>query len=185
MLFASDTIPTLVLSGIGAGFVALAAVVSKLWLDLRILAVQEKDCQVSLARTDERLQSAIKQLNQLQAIVFAQQPATAPVATVTTDEDGVIRNIDAGVTVLLHYTYDELIGQNVDMLIPPRLRPLHHIGMEKVKASRAVLGWSQVVKGFALMKDGHEMPAIINVSAFQSGQDHWLYTATISRRPSA
>ena len=52
-------------------------------------------------------------------------------ASVTVDRDGIIHQWGDAVTEVVGYSADEALGQNLNVVIPPVLRPLHWWGFDR------------------------------------------------------
>jgi PAS domain S-box-containing protein len=74
-------------------------------------------------------------------------------ATITVDRDGVIRQWSDAVTDLVGHSADETLGRNLDVVIPPVLRPVHWWGFDRTM-SRGRPGDRDTMTVPALRKDG-------------------------------
>lgn len=54
-----------------------------------------------------------------------------PDAVAAVNQQGVIIQVNSQTETLFGYTRDELIGQRVEMLVPDRQRPQHHLHRER------------------------------------------------------
>ena len=80
-----------------------------------------------------------------------------PRATVTVDRDGTIHQWGEAVTELVGYSADEAVGRNLNVVIPPVLRPLHWWGFDRaMKRGTMSRGTLKVP---ALCKDGRMVVA--------------------------
>jgi PAS domain S-box-containing protein len=70
-------------------------------------------------------------------------------ATVTVDRDGIIKQWGEAVTELVGYSADDAIGQSLNVVIPPVLRPLHWWGFDRA------------------MRRGHMSDGMLNVPALR------------------
>jgi PAS domain S-box-containing protein len=87
---------------------------------------------------------------------------SAPDAIVATDTTGTVVFCNEHAQLMFGYTRDELLGKNVESLIPVRFRKPHveHVS----RYARALPGRHEMARGRALSamhRDGHEFPAII------------------------
>ena len=82
----------------------------------------------------------------------------SPDAIVVTDADGRITSINSQVERLFGYVRQELIGQDVEILVPERFRKAHpgHRGAYNAHASVRPMGAS--LELFGRCKDGTEFP---------------------------
>jgi PAS domain S-box-containing protein len=74
-------------------------------------------------------------------------------ATVTVDRDGIIHQWGDGVTEVVGHTADNALGQSLNVVIPPVLRPMHWWGFDR--AMRRGRMSSRPLKVAALCDDGH------------------------------
>lgn len=103
---------------------------------------------------------------------------SAPDATVIVDENGVIQMINHQTENLFGYTRKELIGQQVELLIPPELKDkhIHHRGTFS-KAAR-VRSMGAGIELNALKKNGTRFPVEISLSPIQT-EDGMLVSASV------
>lgn len=97
----------------------------------------------------------------------------APDAFILTDPSGQIVQLNARAEELFGYRRDELVGQPVELLIPPRLRAVH----EEHRSDYTRNAGRMVKMGAALSclrKDGSEFPADINLSPLQTNRGNLL-----------
>lgn len=96
----------------------------------------------------------------------------APDAFILADAGGVIVQINAQAEQLFGYSRQELLGQLVEVLIPPRLRNAHVAHRDGyVKQSHSM----QMGAGLqCLRKDGTEFPGDINISPLQTHRGRLL-----------
>lgn len=91
-----------------------------------------------------------------------------PVAIITTTAKGVIRDVNHAVSVMLGYAREELIGQSIEVLIPPRYRKGHpdqRDGFMKKPKERKIGGGRDLT---AQHKDGSEVRTEIAVRMVQT-----------------
>lgn len=92
----------------------------------------------------------------------------SPDAIVVTDADGRITSINSQVDRLFGYVRQELIGQDVEILVPERFRKAHpgHRGAYKAQASVRPMGAN--LELFGRCKDGTEFPVDIMLSPMET-----------------
>src|SRR5262249_16635496 len=93
-----------------------------------------------------------------------------PMAFIAINRDGVIELVNAQAEKLFGYRRDELLGQPVEMLVPPRFRT-NHPGHRPsfCAASRArLMGAGRDLAG--LRKDGTEFPIEIGLNSIVTGE---------------
>jgi PAS domain S-box-containing protein len=103
---------------------------------------------------------------------------SAPDATVIVDENGVIQMVNHQTENLFGYTRNELVGQQVEILIPPELTNKHvqHRG-NFVKAAR-VRSMGAGIELNALKKNGTRFPVEISLSPIQT-EEGMLVSASV------
>jgi len=78
-------------------------------------------------------------------------------ATVTVDRNGIIEQWGDGVTEVVGHSAGDVLGQSLDVVIPPRLRPVHWWGFDyAMKTGRL---HRKLFKVPALRKDGRVIVA--------------------------
>jgi PAS domain S-box-containing protein len=100
---------------------------------------------------------------------------TAQDAIFTIDESSTVTFCNAAVERTFGYKPAELIGRNLDLIIPERLREAHHRGIERYLRTRTRhIPWTGV-ELTALHKDGHEFPCELSFGEWTSG-DQTIFT---------
>ncbi|HEU4522248.1 MAG TPA: PAS domain S-box protein, partial [Thermoanaerobaculia bacterium] len=93
---------------------------------------------------------------------------TAQDAIFTIDEHSTIHFCNPAVQRLFGYAPSELVGQNLDVIIPERLRAAHHRGIARYLETRQRnIPWSGIELP-ALHRDGHEFPAEMSFGVWES-----------------
>jgi PAS domain S-box-containing protein len=88
----------------------------------------------------------------------------APVAMLMADKAGSLTQVNSGAERLFGYPKDELLGRNVDVLLPERLRPQHRelrASFHEAPAAR-LMGAARELHGRC--KDGRELPVEIGLN---------------------
>ena len=96
-------------------------------------------------------------------------------AIVTIDTDSTIRFANAAVENLFGYLPDELIGEPLTNVMPPRYRGEHFDGMQRfVQTGERALDWN-AIEFPAQHRDGHEIPVSVSFSEFEEdGQQRFV-----------
>jgi PAS domain S-box-containing protein len=103
----------------------------------------------------------------------------APAAVILVDRNGKIVHVNALTESLLGYERNELIGQPLETLVPPRYRATHVGDRTRFfdHSSRRPMGAGRDLH--ALRKDGSEVPVEIGLAPFET-QDGTMVMATVT-----
>jgi PAS domain S-box-containing protein len=94
----------------------------------------------------------------------------APDAMVIIDSGGVIRYANRQVSALFGYSYDEVIGKRVELLMPERYRQRHLGHREAYFSSIRTRPMGLGLDLFGLRRDGTEFPVEISLSPIEQGE---------------
>jgi PAS domain S-box-containing protein len=91
---------------------------------------------------------------------------SAPDAILVIDEDSVILSANPATERVFGYAPDELVGRQLSVLIPERLRAAHHRGITRyLRSGRRNIPWTGVELP-GLHKDGREFPVEVSFGEF-------------------
>lgn len=92
---------------------------------------------------------------------------------ITLDDTGTIQSFNSGASGIFGYTSEEAVGQNITMLMPSEMRPVHQAGMQRYLATGIprVIGQKNVELP-GLHKDGSRfvLELAISETSFDSGR---------------
>src|SRR5260370_17706350 len=95
----------------------------------------------------------------------------SPDAVIVVDERGRITRVNDQVKMMFGYTSRELIGQRIEILIPPRFRGRHVANRSNYMSAPRLREMGVDLDLYALRKDGSEFPADIMLSPVNT--DEW------------
>jgi len=103
---------------------------------------------------------------------------SAPDATVVVGADGLIKLVNAQAELVFGYRREDLIGREVAMLVPPRLRSVHraHVGGLFERPHARAMGEQRELYG--VRQDGSEFPVEISLGVLETA-DEVLVSAAI------
>lgn len=94
----------------------------------------------------------------------------APQAILLIDSQSKIVLVNERVLEVLGYNGDELLGQSLDILLPPQYRDRHSLMVEKFLATPRTRQMGQGIDLVALRKDGEQIPVEIGLSHIPSSK---------------
>jgi PAS domain S-box-containing protein len=124
---------------------------------------------VSVARDLSRDLAARREVRQLEE-QFRLLVEGAPTGMVMVDAEGTIRLVNARIEQLFSYKREELLGREIEILVPPRFR-LQHPGHRSLffdSPMPRAMGAGRDL--FGLRKDGSEFPAEIGLNPIQTAE---------------
>jgi PAS domain S-box-containing protein len=92
-----------------------------------------------------------------------------PDAVAAVNQQGVIIQVNSQTETLFGYTRDELIGQSVEMLVPERQRPQHHLHRESFHSRPKIRRMGSGLDLYGRRLDGSEFPVEISLSPVATG----------------
>ncbi len=92
-----------------------------------------------------------------------------PDAVAAVNQQGVIIQVNSQTETLFDYTRDELIGQSVEMLVPERQRPQHHLHRESFHSRPKIRRMGSGLDLYGRRRDGSEFPVEISLSPVATG----------------
>ena len=102
--------------------------------------------------------------------IFEKLFEASPDATVVTDAEGRITSINSQVELLFGYGRQEIIGQDVEILVPERFRQAHPGHRDAYKTHASVRPMGAGLELFGRRKDGSEFPVDIMLSPMETAE---------------
>lgn len=115
---------------------------------VQALAVKAERVERDLSASEERFQSVMQTAND--AIILA-------------DRRGHIVFWNDAARRLFGYTYEEVAGQPLTIIIPPRFRAAHQEGFERLQSTGEARVIGRTIEVYGLRKDGKEFPAELSI----------------------
>lgn len=137
-----------------------------------------------LERINAKLQKEITERIQTQndletsRALFSDLFELSPDAIFLVEQDGTISRVNNQAAAVFGYQKNELLGQNIEMLLPDHARTVHieHRNRFHVNPQRRVMGAG--VELFGLSKSGEQFPVDVMLSPVKSGDD-WLVISVV------
>ena len=131
-----------------------------------------------LRAANKELAASHKALRQSEAR-FRSILATVPEAIITIDERGLIESFSPAAARLFGYAPDEVIGKNINILMPSPYREEHDGYLARYRATKEkrIIGKGRVVVG--QRRDGTTFPMELAVGEVRLGEDRHLFTGFI------
>lgn len=150
--------------------------------ETQITSLQEEhnECIQDKAQTKAEIQILKHQVEQLQRLSTA--ATVSMMATVTADDSGTIVDADEAVRDILGWRAIDLVGQNVDMIIPKRIRARHHAGLERTRESGSGRPPDIALQTYALTRDRREIPVIVSLNPWRDETGKKMISAQIVHR---
>lgn len=104
---------------------------------------------------------------------------SAPDAIVISNKEGKILIVNAQTEKLFGYKRNELIGKNIEILVPERFHPIHVRHREGYVADPKVRGMGIGMELFGKHKDGHEFSVEISLSPVEFEEEGLTVVAAI------
>lgn len=150
-----------------------------------MIAVHAK--QAACEKENTELRGEVKLLQMAMSRVQARvgdTPAQTSPCLIIIETDGTIRDASPATGPVLGWLSTELIGKNVEVVVPEDLRARHREALTKVAAMGQPPWSDRVVLTEALTKNGRRVKVSVKIRGWQTGGGHWLLSGEISERQS-
>lgn len=143
---------------------------------IQLVQNEARSCQEALEATRRRI-SVLED-----RILSVDEAAHQVAAQVLATQDGIITLVNASACLLFGYIRPEnMIGQNIEMLIPERLRSHHREALSQIRKVGFLDTYSRVLDTVCLCKNGSERPVSIHIQV-EKKDGNALFLATIHQR---
>ncbi len=102
-------------------------------------------------------------------------------ALIFADRDGLIQLWNPGAEAVFGYAADEVIGKNLDIIIPERLRRAHWDGYDKALAAGHTMHGRRALPTRSMRKDGSKLYVELSFSIVKDAQGVVLGAMAIGR----
>ena len=97
------------------------------------------------------------------------------------DRDGIVRLWNLGAEAIFGYTAQEALGQNLDLIVPEKLRERHWEGYQRVMDTGKTRYGNELLKVPALRKDGKRLSVEFTIILVRGHRNEILGSAAIIR----
>jgi len=105
----------------------------------------------------------------------------APDAIIFADADGIVRLWNSGAETIFGYSASEAIGQDLDIIIPEKLRERHRQGYRKVMETGVSRYMKELLAVPALRKDGARISIEFSIVILKSDTGEIVGSAALIR----
>jgi PAS domain S-box-containing protein len=105
----------------------------------------------------------------------------APDAIIFADADGIVRLWNSGAETIFGYSASEAIGQDLDIIIPEKLRERHRQGFRKVMETGVSRYMKELLAVPALRKDGARISIEFSIVILKSDTGEIVGSAALIR----
>jgi PAS domain S-box-containing protein len=112
---------------------------------------------------------------------FFANPGSWAFTIIVANVKGRILEANAGASILFHWSPEELLGRNIEVLIPERYRPAHQAGMAGLMRTGELTQQGHTLALAGLTREGDEVPVEIYIESW-TAQGEKRCGAVIRRR---
>jgi PAS domain S-box-containing protein len=151
--------------------------------DVLRLTVQVGQCERDRAEQAGEIRFLQAAVQRLQAATGTEALGTTLPVLVVADMNGVILEVSPASASILEWLSTELVGQNVEVLVPEDLRPRHREGLRKVLETGTPPWTERPINTEALTKSGGRVKVAIHLKAWQDPDNgEWRFSGEIRER---
>ncbi len=155
----------------------LSVAVVTLWRQSRIDRADIVRLERAEATCQERLRGFAERLEQTEQVTAGLHRAVIVTAQFP---DARIIDVTDDVQAMLGYHAAELVGKNIDVLIPEEFRADHQAAVERAIQSGVIRPGQLAVTAFALHSGGQRIPVVVTLS--EKSRDPWIVQAQLNYR---
>jgi cell division protein FtsB len=149
------------------------------------ISIENAQCRQENAELKGEIKLLQTGLQRTQQHVGMEVPGVTGGCLIIAEMDGTIRDASPSTGPVLEWLAPELIGKNLEVLVPDDIKPLYREALAKIM-SAGVEPWTErTVLSEALTKSGRRVKVSIRVKAWQTGGGHWLLSGEIKERKSS
>lgn len=157
-------------------------IINMLQRRVKFLEGRDQQCQEKVAELERKV-------GRLETLAEKELLKARAVASVIAGADGLIREVTADISAVLHWTPQQLLGQSVEKIVPPRLRSAHRRGFS-IAIQQSKVDSTVSRDTYALDVYGQEVPVTITLTTWRSpipdgpgeSKAEQLFCAAIKRR---
>jgi PAS domain S-box-containing protein len=132
----------------------------------QVVSASRPQKSASLNKNDKRAEERLRKLNETLTVLFR----FAPDAIVVVDESGSIVRVNDQARAMFGYSTKELVGNRIEMLMPPRFRKRHVGHQKRYMAEPRLREMGAGLELYAQRKDGSEFPVDIMLSPIETSE---------------
>lgn len=173
----SDTVILAILAAVVGSIGGMTSAIIYCYKKIEVLQKAETECRTQVAVLNVEINYLKSGLSQLQTVSLRAAPPCFITATIP---EGSITEVSEEVLSMLGWRPGELIGKNIDIVIPEEFRQRHHDGVVRAVQVQAIRPGTIAVAAYAMHKLGSKLPVIVTLT--EMSKDPWKVTAQINYR---